>query len=114
MKPAMKKDLKLLSEILEDIVSGLADFNQKDLIDITARLKPIHKAANTVLEHTKDFVKKKRDGVPGAVLGEEFKAVLAHVDTTRLNQRLLKEESPKVHAKYNEAVTDDRITYELR
>jgi hypothetical protein len=114
MKPALKKDLKLLSEILEDLVSGWANLSVADQIDVAARLKPIHKNANKILEDNKEFVKKKRNGKPGAVLGEDFKAVMSHVPTTRLNQKLLKEEQPKVHAKYNESVVDDRITYELR
>lgn len=114
MKPTLKKDLKLLSEILEDLVSGWANLSLSDQIDVAARLKPIHKNADKLLENNKELIKKKRNGKPGAVLGEEWKAVMSLVDTTRLNQKLLKEEQPKVHAKYNEAVTDQRITYELR
>lgn len=114
MKPTLKKDLKLLSEILEDLVSGWANLSVADQIDVAARLKPIHKNANKILEDNKEFVKGKRNGKPGAVMGEEFKAVMSLIPTTRLNQRLLKEKDPKVHARYNESVTDERITYELR
>ena len=82
MKPSVKKDLKLLSEILEDLVSGWANLTVADQIDAAARLKPIHKNANKILEDNKEFVKKKRNGKPGAVLGEDFKAVMSLVPTT--------------------------------
>lgn len=114
MKPALKKDLRLLSEILEDLVNGLPELKEADLIDVAARLKPIHKNADKVLDHAKLHIKTKLKGKEGLVLGEEFKGKLKHVPTTRLNQKALKEGHPKIHAIYNEDVVDDRITYELR
>lgn len=114
MKPALKKDLRLLSEILEDLVNGLPELKEADLIDVAARLKPIHKNADKVLEHAKTHVIEKLKGREGSILGVEFKGLLKHVDTTRLNQKALKEGHPKIHAQYNEEVTDNRVTYELR
>jgi len=114
MKPALKKDLKMLGEILEDVVKDLDTLPEADLIDVAARLKPVAKACKTIDDHVKEMIKTKLKHKEGSRLGELFKAVLKLVPTTRLNQALLKEEQPKVHAKYNEAVTDERVTYELR
>jgi predicted phage-related endonuclease len=114
MKPAIKKDLKLLGEILEDITADLTKFTEADLIDIAARLKPVAKHCKAIDDHVKDQVKEKLKHKEGTRLGELFKAVLNLVPTTRLDQKLLKEELPKVHAKYNIAVVDERVTFELR
>jgi hypothetical protein len=114
MKPGLKKDLKMLGEILEDVAKDLAVLPEADLIDVAARLKPVAKHCKTIDDHVKEMVKTKLKHKEGNRLGELFKAVLKLVPTTRLNQGLLKEELPKVHAKYNEAVTDERVTFEVR
>lgn len=114
VKPAMKRDLVDLSDILEGLVEKLDKLDTADLIDIAARLKPAAKACKTVDDHVKKLVKDGLNGKEGTRYGVEFKAVMKLVPTTRLNQSLLKEELPKVHAKYNEAVTDERVSFELR
>lgn len=114
MKPALKRDLVDLSDILENFASKLATLTEADLIDLAARLKPVAKHCKVIDDHVKAMVKDKLDGVEGTRLGGEFKAVMKLVPTTRLNQKLLKEEQPKVHARYNENVVDERVSFELR
>lgn len=114
MKPAMKRDLVDLSDILESFASKLDDMTEADLIDLAARLKPVAKHCKEIDDRVKDMVKTSLDLVDGVVNGNEFKAVGKNVPTTRLNQKALKENEPKIHAKYNEEVTDFRISFELR
>lgn len=114
MKPAMKRDLTDLTVILEDFASKLDKLTEADLIDLAARLKPVAKHCKAIDDHAKSYVKDKLDGQEGTVLGGLFKALLKLVPTTRLNQKLLKEEQPKIHAQYNEDVTDERVSFELR
>lgn len=114
MKPAFKRDLDDLTDILENFASKLGTFSEADLIDLAARLKPVAKHCKAMDDYAKDYIRGKLAGVEGTRLGNEFKATLKLVDTTRLNQKLLKEEQPKVHARYNVALTDERISFELR
>lgn len=114
MKPAMKRDLVDLSDILELFSSRLGIMAEADLIDLAARLKPVAKHCKEIDEHVKGVVKEALDGADGVRNGAEFKAVLKTVPTTRLNQKLLKENDPKVHAKYNEPCDDLRVSFELR
>lgn len=114
MKPAMKRDLVDLSDILEGFAAKLDKLTTADLIDLAARLKPVAKHCKAIDEFTKEFVKTKRDGKEGDVLGGEFKATLKLVPTTRLDQKGLKENEPKIHAAYNLEVTDERVSFELR
>jgi hypothetical protein len=114
MKPAMKRDLIDLSDILEGFALKLDKLTGADLIDLAARLKPVAKHCEAIDKFAKLYVKDKRNGVDGEVLGGEFKAVLKGVSTTRLNQQALREGDPKIHAKYNESVVDERVSFELR
>lgn len=116
MKKSIENDLTDLVIILETISGKLSNgtYSLPETIDIAARLKPIAKHCEVFDKHCKDLIKAKRKGKEGAVMGELFKAVLTLVDTTRLDQRALKENEPEIHAEYNKDVTDEKVTYELR
>lgn len=115
MKPAMKRDLVDISDIMENLSSKLTSLSQADLIDLAARLKPIAKHCDAIDKYVKDEIVKVELGeMPGELMGGEFKAILKVVSTTRLNQKLLKDMEPKIHAKYNEPCDDLRVSFELR
>jgi hypothetical protein len=107
-------DLSTMTEIMEDFVTNLSKMKEPDKIDLAARLKPIAKACETIDKDVKKLVKEKRNGKEGSVLGVLFKAVLSKVPTHRFNQAAFKEDHPKYFEQYNEDVTDERITFELR
>lgn len=116
MKKSIANDLNDLTIILESLHEKLdkGTISEAELIDVAARLKPIAKHCNVIDEACKAYVKDKRKGIEGTVMGELFKAVLKIVPTKRLDQKALKENEPKIHAEYNMDVEDERVTYELR
>ena len=116
MKKSIANDLSDLTIILESLHEKLdkGTISNTELIDVAARLKPIAKHCKVIDEACKEYVKDKRKGVEGTVMGELFKAVLKLVPTKRLDQAGLKENEPDIHAEYNLDVTDERITFELR
>ena len=109
-----ERELADLREIMEGLVLDFPSMTEKDKVDLAARLKPIGKACEKIDKDAKEFIKTKLAHREGTVLGNMFKAVLNLVDTKRLNQSLFKEEEPEVHEEYNEDVTDERVTFELR
>ena len=114
MKKSLELDFSDLNIILEGFEQKLDRMPQADLIDLAARLKPVAKHCKAIDEFVKTYVKEKLDDRPGSVPGGLFKATLKLVPTTRLNQSKLKEERPTIHAKYNEPVEDERVTFEVR
>lgn len=114
MKKSIANDLTDLTIILENFTESLKNMTQADKIDVAARLKPVAKACKALDDEVKEFVKVKLKHKEGTVTGELFKAVLTLVDTKRLNQKLLKEQEPEIHDQYNEDVTDERVSFELR
>jgi len=114
MITSVKNDLSDASESLEHLLKKYADLTIAEKVDVGARVNAIKKNADKLVELVKDDVKAKRKGKEGAVNGEIFKSALTLVPTTRLDQKLLKEERPEVHAEYNREVVDTRITFEPR
>lgn len=114
MKKSLELDLADLTAILESFTKKLETVAQGDLIDLAARLRPVVKQCTVIDEYTKGVVKQKLRHAEGMVPGGMFKAVLKLVATKRLDQKLLKEEMPKIHAQYCLDATDERVTYELR
>lgn len=117
MNATVKRDLDDMSDICETLKKRLTSpkgLTLAEWVDVAARIKPVEKALEELKEAVKGMVLAKRKGNAGEVLGDDFKAVVSLVPTTRLDQKALKEGDPAVHAKYNKSVTDTRVTYEVR
>jgi hypothetical protein len=114
MIASVKNDLSDATESLEHLLKKYDDLTMAEKVDVGARVNAIAKSANALVELVKVDVKARRKGNEGEVKGEVFKAVLKLVDTTRLDQKGLKEERPEIHAAYNKDVTDERVTFEAR
>lgn len=108
------QDIDDLSAILEDFVARLDKLGLANKIDMAARLKPVAKHVKAIDDHVKDAVKTKLAHKEGTTLGVLFKAVLKLVPVPRLDQKLLKEERPKIHEQYIRNDVDERVTYEVR
>lgn len=107
-------DLEDLKLIMEGFVAKFSKMPEADKVDLAARLKPIEKSCLAIDKEMKAYVKTKLKHKEGTLLGTLFKAVLKLVPTKRLNQSALKENEPEIHEEYNEDVTDERVTFELR
>ena len=114
MKKSFEVDLADLVDILEGFTKKLDKIPRDDLIDLAARLKPVVKHINVIDEFAKDYTKAYLKHKEGSLGGGLFKAVLKLVETTRLDQKGLKEGDPAIHAKYNKKVTDERVSFEVR
>ena len=114
MKKAINVDLVDLGDILEGFVNKLEKMSPEDLIDLAARIKPAAKHCKAIDEFVKEFVKSKRKGVEGDVLGATFKATLTIVPTTRLDQTALKEHKPTVYAQFLKSDAIERVTFSVR
>jgi len=110
----VERDLSDLTIIMEDFVANLPKLTEPEKIDLAARIKPVAKACESIDKHVKDLIKEKLKHKEGTRLGVLFKAMLKLVPTHRLNQKALKENEPEVFDEYNEDVTDERVTFELR
>lgn len=116
MKPAQKRDLVDLSDILEGFTSKLDKFNEADLIDLAARLKPAAKMIKEIDDFAKSYLKPKLpDGSPEIIrLGLDFKAVIKAIPVATFHEKDFKEANPTLAAKYTDDVEQIRVTFEAR
>ena len=114
MNKAVRLDLEALVEAMEDLGKNLDTMTLKTKIDVAARLRAVVKACEAVDAAVKAEIKVQRNGEPGMVIGDLFKAVMSIVPTTRLNQKKLEIDFPKAYAKCLEKSDVTRITYEAR
>jgi predicted phage-related endonuclease len=104
-------DLASAMESLQTMFSGLP---QAIKVDVAARLHPLVKAAELIDKMVKEEVKTALKDEPGIVNGQMFKAVVKHIETSRLDQKGLKETYPKIHAKFYNKVEEARVTFEVK
>lgn len=114
MNKATETDLVVLTEIFEDFARKFDKLKLVDQVDLAARLKPVAKACKDIDDKAKAIVRSLRNGQEGEVPGKLFKACLTLVEVDRLEQKLLKEEQPKIFNKYVRHDIDERVTYKLR
>lgn len=116
MKPAQKRDLVDLSDILESFTDKLVKFTEVELIDLAARLKPAAKMIKEIDDFAKELLKNKLPmGSDETVrLGHEFKAVIKTFPVATFRTKEFKEANPTLAAKYTEDVDQIRVTFEVR
>ncbi len=114
MKSQVKVDLEDLLSAMESLQMMLGGMPQAVKVDVAARLRSLVKTADLIDAMIKEELKSQLKGKPGVVVGELFKANVAYVATTRLNQKKLELEQPKVYAKYLETKDQARVTFEVR
>ena len=107
-------DLKDMAEAMGSLQLMFKDMPQATKVDVAARLHPLIKAAELIDKMVKEEVKTTLKDEPGTVNGQMFKAVVKHVETSRLDQKGLKETYPKIHAKFYNKVEEARVTFEVR
>lgn len=101
-------------DAIESLRDRLETMSKQEKIDVAARLRAAHKTIEELDESIKDDIKLWLKGAAGTVNGEIFKAILSINPTKRLNQKLLKELQPKIHAKYYEDVDQTTINFKPR
>ncbi len=114
MNTATAIDLADIVDAIESLAKNLAKLPLKAKVDVAARLKAVVKTASAIDEAVKVDIKAALKGKEGVVPGELFKAAMALIPTTRLNQKALEVDYPKVYAKYLETKEQSRITFETR
>ena len=114
MKSQVKTDLNDLAEAMESLQTMFNGLPQALKVDVAARLHPLIKAAELIDKMVKEEVKTSLKNEPGIINGQMFKAVVKHVETSRLDQKGLKEAYPKIHAKFYNKVEEARVTFEVR
>jgi hypothetical protein len=114
MNKLVKLDLIDLQTAMEDLITQLPNMTMKTKIDVAARLRSVVKSCEAVDKAIKDEIKVIRHNEPGVVVGDLFKATLAMIPTTRLDQQKLQVDYPKAYAKCLETKEQARITFEAR
>ncbi len=114
MNTSLKIDLEDAMDVMESIKKRLPKMTLAEQIDVAARLKAVEKGCKAVDEAVKTSIKMKLKHKAGEVKGEVFKAVMRIDEPERLNQKLLKEEQPKIVAQYTEVCPTEVITFEPR
>ena len=114
MNTATKLDLEDLQSVMEALQKRLSKMDLATKVDVAARLRGASKTIELIDSMIKEDIKKQRKGQPGAVLGEVFKANLALVETTRLDQKALKEDEPAIYQQYLKIEEQARVTFEPR
>ena len=114
MNTLTKTDLEDMALILEDLQKRLPKLKRGERVDLAARLRTVASRATAIIDEVKGEIKEQRAGQEGYVNGEVFRARLQIVPTERLDQKLLKEDDPKVYARYLKASQDQRITFGAR
>jgi predicted phage-related endonuclease len=110
----VKIDLADLAEAMESVQTIFSELPQAVKVDVAAQLHPLIKKAELIDKMVKEEVKASLKDEPGTVNGQMFKAVVKHVETSRLDQKGLKETYPKIHAKFYNKVEEARVTFEVR
>jgi len=114
MNTATAIDLADIQDAIESLHKNLGKLPLKAKVDVAARLRAVVKTATAMDEMVKAEIKASLKDKPGFVAGEIFKAALALIPTTRLNQKALELDYPKIYAKYLETKDQARITFEVR
>ncbi len=114
MLKTIQADCETIKEAVEHIQDMLGRMKLPQKVDVAAQLRPILHKIEAIDTSIKDEIKKERKHSAGVVLGELFKAHLAYIPTTILNQQLLLKKDPKVYAKYLETNDVGRITFESK
>jgi len=114
MKSQVQVDLGDIVSAMESLQIMFSGLPQEVKVDVAARLHPVLKAAELIDKMVKEEVKTALKDEPGIVNGQMFKAVVKHVQTSRLDQKGLKEIYPKIHAKFYNKVDEPRVTFEVR
>jgi predicted phage-related endonuclease len=114
MNDAVKTDLADLVDAIESLQKQLSKMPQAVKVDVAAKLRSLTKTADLIDKMIKEELKTALKDKPGVIVGELFKANIAYIATTRLNQEKLKEAYPKVYAKYLETKDQARVTFEVR
>jgi len=114
MNKNVKLDLADLQFSMEDLAANLPNLTMKHKVDVAARLRAVAKACDAIDKAIKDEIKTIRNGEPGTVVGDMFKANLTIVPTTRLDQQKLQVDFPRVYAKCLVKTDVVRISFEPR
>ncbi len=114
MKSQVNLDLEDLLSAIESLQTMLGGMPQAVKVDVAARLRSLSKTIELMDTMIKEDLKVSLKGKPGTVVGETFKANIAYIPTTRLNQKALEMDYPKVYAKYLETKDQARVTFEAR
>lgn len=114
MNEATKMDLEDLQVLLEQLHKRLPKMPLATRVDVAARLRALSKTAEVIDKDVKEEIKAKLNSKPGTVPGELFKANLAYVPTTRLNQQKFKAEYPKIYDRFLETTGVARVTFEVK
>lgn len=114
MIASVRRDLENVADDLEHLLSTLPRLTREEKVDVAARIRAVAKSAKQIDDIIKADIKEWRKGKKGTVLGEIFKAVLSLVPTTRLDQKALEAEQPKIFAQYLRTSDQVRVTFEPR
>ncbi len=114
MKSQVQVDLKDMHDAMESLQTMFSGLPQALKVDLAAWLHPLIKKAELIDKMVKEEIKTTLKDEPGIVNGQMFKAVVKHVETSRLDQKGLKEAYPKVHAKFYNKVEEARVSFEVR
>lgn len=114
MKKSIKIDLADTCDALEHLETLLGNMTLAEKVDVGARMRGVMKNAEKIDKVVKEAVTANLNGKEGTVIGETFKAVLDIVEVNRLDQKLLKEEKPKIVEQYTKPQDQNRITYAPR
>lgn len=116
MKQGVKVDLLDLQECIEALAGRVKNnkLNRAEMVDLAARLKPVAKYCKAIDETVKDYIKDFLKHKVGEVKGEVFKAVLRIDESSRLDQKQLKEDYPEVFEECCKPCETEVVTFEAR
>ncbi len=114
MRRSVKQDLFDACDALEHLVELLPKLNLIERVDIAARLRGAVKTAEKIDSMVKEDIKASLNHKPGSLSGETFKAMLALIQVTRLDQQRLKVDHPKIFNQCQVTQTQERVTFEVR
>jgi hypothetical protein len=116
MKQGVKVDLADIQDCIEALAKRVKEgkLTRAEMVDVAARLKPVAKHCKYIDDTTKDTVKDYLKHRVGEVRGEIFKAVLRIDESTRLDQKQLKEMYPDEYNECCKPCTTEVVTFEAR
>jgi len=114
MQKEIKIDLQELTVSLEHLKDSLETMPLATKIDVAARLKAVRDSVAEIEEHVKNEVKTKLGHRIGELPGEVFRAVLNVFPVTRLNQKVLEVNHPRIFAKCVETKEQEQVTFKVR
>ncbi len=114
MNTATKIDLEDLQSVMEALQKRLGKLDLTTKVDVAARLRAAAKTIEAIDTAIKEDIKGRLHGKTGTVLGEVFKASVAMIQCTRLDQKALKEDEPAIYEQYQKTGEQARVTFEAR